>query len=1001
MGEVFVAGGFNSALTFGSIPLSSKGSADIYVGKLDQTGQWLWAVSTGSTSGDYAYAVKADSQGNAIVTGYFYNSVAFGNTTLSSSGGPDIFVAKINGAGTWMWAVKAGGTGSDYGYGVDVDSKDNIVITGYYYSSPATFGTFSLATVTTPDVFVAKLDPNGKFLWAQRLAGSDTDYANGIATDAQDNVYVTGGYQGVLANGSTSLSGGTSDYRVFVAKFDKDGKIRWLRDGGHTGSYGARAYAIATDKAGNAYLTGYFEREATFGSFKLSNSYSTTSYSDIFVAKISGTGNWMWAKRAGDPDASYDYGYGIQVDGFGNVYVAGYFEDDADFGSFKFKSNGGSYDHFFAKLDSNGNWIDVQVAGGTGSEYTRGLTIDDKGNAYVTGYYYSNPLTFFGSYSLTTTSTPEIFVARHYNPGCVATCSSGTTCCGGTCRDTKTDALNCGACGKACSAGSVCTNGACGCPSGLTFCSAVNACVDTQKDNNNCGACGVKCGNGSVCTSGSCSCPSGLTRCGTLCVDTKVDNKNCGACGTTCGAGQVCSASKCISAWAINAGGTSTDYGYGIDLDAQGNVYVTGYYYNSITFGTTKYTSANGSTSATLFVAKFDGNGQLLKFTQMDNGTSSYGYGRFIKVDSKGNVFVTGRFYGSAGKFGTFALTSNGSGDVFVGKLDKDLKPLAVFTGGSTSTDYGYRIATDSQDNVYITGRYYGSTSTKATFGTFQFGAVGTSSTTYMFVAKLDNSLKLLNIVPFGGRSSTQYPYGLGVDSKDNVYVAGYWYGGSTSPTTLLTFGTTSLTGTRYADLFVAKLDKNLALQKIIAAKGGYYYEYVYGLTIDKNDNIYIGGYWSTSSSSFRTATFGSYVLTHSSSSTYDNDIFVTKLDTNLNFTGAANYGHSSNSDYLYGLSTDGTNVYMTGYVYDGAKFGNITIKAPGGSGQIFRATIDSTLKPLSASAGGGSSTDYGYHIVGDGTGNTFVSGRCYSGNYGGVTLTTQGGDVCIFKNLP
>ena len=1001
MGEIFVAGSFSTSLTFGSIPLSSKGSNDIFVAKFDQTGQPLWAVNAGGTSSDYAYGIAADAQGNAVLTGYFgSSSIVFGGTTLTNSGN-ELFIAKINGAGTWMWAKKAGGTASEYGYGIAVDSKDNVYVVGQSWSSTMTFGTTTLTNAGTPDVFVTKLDTTGKFLWTQNFDGNDTDIGNGVAVDPGGNVYITGGYQGTLKNGSLSVTGSTSDYRAFVAKLDGNGKTLWLKDAGHTGSYGTQARAIATDKSGNAYLTGTFEREAAFGSFKLSNSYSTTSYTDIFVAKISGTGNWMWAKRAGDPETSYDYGYGIKVDGFGNVYVTGYFEDDADFGSFKFKSQGGGYDVFVAKLDSMGNWLDVKTAGGSASDYARGIDIDSKGNAYITGYYYSNPATFHGSFSLTTTSTPEVFVARYYNAGCVVSCSSGTTCCGGVCKDTKTDALNCGACGKACSAGSTCSNGTCGCPTGTTFCSAVNACVNTQTDNNNCGGCGVKCGNGSVCKSGSCSCPTGLTRCGTACVNTTTDVKNCGACNTACSSGQVCQASKCIDAWAINAGDTSTDYGYGIDLDSAGNAYVTGYYYRTITFGTTTYTSANSSTSATAFVAKFDKAGKLLKFSQMSNGTSSYGYGRFVKLDSKGNVYVTGRFYGTAGKWGTYTMSSRGSGDVFVTKLDKDLNPLAVFTGGSSSTDYAYRIAVDSSDNVYVTGRYYGSTSTKATFGTYQVGAVTTSSSTEQFVAKFDTSLKLVKFVGFGCKSSTDYPYGLAVDSKNNVYVAGYWYTGSTTATTILTIGTTSLTGNRYGDIYVAKFDKDLVLQKAIAAKGGYYYEYLYGLTIDSKDNLYIGGYWSTSSSlaANRVLTFGTYTLTNNSTSTYSNDIFVAKLDTNLNFTAASNFG-STSSDYLYGIDTDGTNVYLTGYIYDGAKFGTTTLKSAGG-GDIFSATLDSTLKVLKATSGGGTSTDYGYHIKGDGKGNTYISGRCYSGNYGGVSLTTKSGDICIFKNLP
>jgi hypothetical protein len=131
---------------------------------------------------------------------------------------------------------------------------------------------------------------------------------------------------------------------------------------------------------------------------------------------------------------------------------------------------------------------------------------------------------------------------------CALTCVGGTSLCGGACVDTKADAANCGACGKACAAGQVCSAGTCAltCGGGATLCG--NACVDTKLDPANCGGCGKACAAGQVCSAGACAltCVGGSTKCGNLCVDTKDDPANCGACGKACAANQACVSGACV-----------------------------------------------------------------------------------------------------------------------------------------------------------------------------------------------------------------------------------------------------------------------------------------------------------------------------------------------------------------------------------------------------------------------------------------------------------------------
>jgi len=132
-------------------------------------------------------------------------------------------------------------------------------------------------------------------------------------------------------------------------------------------------------------------------------------------------------------------------------------------------------------------------------------------------------------------------------PSNAPTCASGQTDCSGACVDTKSDALNCGACGNACLADLRCSEGSCvlDCITGQTDCSGT--CVDTKKDNANCGACGTACVPGEICSNGTCalSCQASLTDCNGTCVDTTKDRDNCGMCGNSCAAGEVCSNGMC------------------------------------------------------------------------------------------------------------------------------------------------------------------------------------------------------------------------------------------------------------------------------------------------------------------------------------------------------------------------------------------------------------------------------------------------------------------------
>ena len=128
------------------------------MGKLDSSGNWLWAKKAGGNNTDYGYGIAIDSSGNCYVTGYFQSTATFGSINLASNGGSDIFVAKLDSSGNWLWAQKAGGGSADQGYGISTDSSGNSYITGYF-NGTATFGNnISLnSNNNSQDIFVTKV----------------------------------------------------------------------------------------------------------------------------------------------------------------------------------------------------------------------------------------------------------------------------------------------------------------------------------------------------------------------------------------------------------------------------------------------------------------------------------------------------------------------------------------------------------------------------------------------------------------------------------------------------------------------------------------------------------------------------------------------------------------------------------------------------------------------------------------------------------------------------
>jgi len=341
-----------------------------------QEPDWLWAENAGGIYDDSGQAISIDADGNSYVTGYFMEIASFGSFNLTSNGGSDIFIAKMDTNGNWLWAESAGGNNYDKGIGITTDDDGNIYVVGRFIGT-ASFGSFNIISNGGFDIFIAKMDPNGCWLWVESVGGSETDEGNGIITDDTGNIYVTGCFEETASFGSFDLnSSGGRD--IFIAKMDTNGNWLWAVSAG--GNYWDEGLAINTDVDGNVLVTGYYWGLASFGPVNLT---SNGNY-DMFILKIESEGNWLWAISAGGDQ--YDFGRGIITDDTGNIYVTGFFEETASFGSFDLNSSGVE-DIFIAKIDTNGNWQWAISIGGSYWDEGRAISIDNYWNIFITGTF--------------------------------------------------------------------------------------------------------------------------------------------------------------------------------------------------------------------------------------------------------------------------------------------------------------------------------------------------------------------------------------------------------------------------------------------------------------------------------------------------------------------------------------------------------------------------------------------------------------------------------------
>lgn len=338
-GNIYITGYFTGTADFdpgaGTLNFTAT-SESIYVVKLTNSGTLIWAKHMAQTTpyNSSGSSIAADATGNVYVGGHFEGTVDFdpgaGTSVKTSIGFYDAFIAKLDASGNFVWANSFDGPNGESISGIRVDANSNVYACGALYGTtdfdPDTAVTNSLTSNGFWDMFILKITSSGTFLWVKQIGSTDYDYAQAIALDAGNNIYVSGYYVGTVdfdpGAGTSNLTGPVGAGQTFALKLDVNGNFLWAQTVISTIS-GSEGKSIAVDAAGNVYIAGIYITAADANPGPAVTNLPVNGSDDSFLSKFDSQGNFGWAVHYGS--SSNDWIWDVATGPTGDIYTAGFF----------------------------------------------------------------------------------------------------------------------------------------------------------------------------------------------------------------------------------------------------------------------------------------------------------------------------------------------------------------------------------------------------------------------------------------------------------------------------------------------------------------------------------------------------------------------------------------------------------------------------------------------------------------------------------------------------
>lgn len=335
----------------------------------------LWSIIFGGSASDQVASIAVDSGGNVYVAGVFSGTMTIGVSSINATGGNDAFLAKFDPQGSLLWFQSLGDAADQGATGVAVDAQDNVIVTGYFN------GTLVIGANTFigngKDGFVAKFGSTGAHLWSKKIGVNGNQAALAVATDKASNVVVAGAFEGQLACAVGCVNSlGLQD--IFVYKFSDQGAQLWLKV--YADAEDQSPSAVAVDSLDNVIVVGQFKGSAV--NFGAGNLLGSAGGYDAFVVKLDPAGATSWVKRFGDP--LDQQALAVAVGPMDSIAVAGTFKSTINLGALDLPSSGLT-DVFLATFGADGSY-QWDHAYGDGAEQTAsGVIFDAAGGVYLSG----------------------------------------------------------------------------------------------------------------------------------------------------------------------------------------------------------------------------------------------------------------------------------------------------------------------------------------------------------------------------------------------------------------------------------------------------------------------------------------------------------------------------------------------------------------------------------------------------------------------------------------
>ncbi|UOQ52896.1 hypothetical protein [Hymenobacter cellulosivorans] len=275
-GNVYLSGGFSGgSLNFGSTTVVRAFASSAYLAKFDAAGtlQWLRQDGGNDSGGANGRGISVDAAGNAFVTGTQRGISTFGTFTLNSGATPNdnLYLVKYSPQGTPLWARSAGGAGAESGADVALDAAGNIAVVG-------------ISQQQASSMYLLRFDVQGTLLWERFVepVGPTFLMGSGVAFDNRGGLYVTGTFQSSIRFGTTTLTAPSGAYNLFLVRYDQQASVAWAGSvTGPTFNDGGSGSDVATDAAGNVFLTGAVGGNVTFGPIS-----SPNTGTNVFLARL-------------------------------------------------------------------------------------------------------------------------------------------------------------------------------------------------------------------------------------------------------------------------------------------------------------------------------------------------------------------------------------------------------------------------------------------------------------------------------------------------------------------------------------------------------------------------------------------------------------------------------------------------------------------------------------------------------------------------------------------